>query len=297
MATPMPAASKLSSPFAALALCLSSPAALQAQIASPSNAGGNAGNNTSGSSSTPISTPNFSPATVVPVVSGVSVSPTGTVTAPPAVVSAVDTAVRTTVTTAQASILAPVTTATAPAPLTGPQSLVPDVSVAVSGGTQQLVPLVGVSTRVAPLVSPGSVITVTRTASGSTGNITVLDGQVQVSAAGQTVPLATTPANQVAIVQFAAVAIAAGFSPASISLGGQLVSIGAPVPQALQLMASLQGLAVQPDLTALATGITAFNTIVDTASPAVLSTLAENAVFSAASTTLRNARAALASAI
>lgn len=293
----MRAASKLGTPLAALALCLSSPVALRAQIASPSNAGQNSGNNTSGSSNTSISTPNFSPANVVPLVAGVSVSPTGVVTAPPAVIAATISAIQQAVTTAQGSILTSIISATAPAPLSGPQALVPDVTVAVSGGTQQVVPLVGVAGRLETLVSPGAVITITRSSMGSAGSITVLDGQVQVATAGQTVVLPTTSADQVAIIQFAAVAIAAGFAPASISLGAQLVSIGAPVPQTLQLMASLQGLAVQPDLTALATGITAFNTIVDTATPAALSGLAENAVFTAASTTLRNARAALASAI
>ena len=287
---------RLSPSLTAALIALVLPAAGWSQIASPSNAGQNSGNNTSGASNTPISTPNFTPPTVVPVVSGVTVSPAGVVTAPPAVVAAVDSAVLASGTTTEGSILAPVTTSSSAAPLSGTQALVPDVLVAVTGGSQQLVPLVGVTGEVSSVVTPGALITVTRTSTGTTGTIAVSDGLLQVSVAGQTISLATTASNQVAIAQFAAVAIAAGFAPATISLGAQLVGIGAPVPQAIQLMGSLQGLAVQPDLTALATGITAFNTIVDTANSAVLSSLAENAVFRAANTTLRNARAALASA-
>lgn len=75
------------------------------------------------------------------------------------------------------------------------------------------------------------------------------------------------------------------------------MGLGVPTCQVLQLMAALQGLAGQPDLTNLSTGITAFNTIVETASPATLTALSTNPVFAAARSTLSAARTALANAI
>jgi hypothetical protein len=95
------------------------------------------------------------------------------------------------------------------------------------------------------------------------------------------------------VTQFASVAIAAGYTSASIELGAQLVSVGSTPVQTLQLMAALQGLSNQTTLTSLATGITAFNSIVDTVSPTALAALAENPVFAAARTTLQSARNAL----
>lgn len=287
-----------------LVLSLSTSPALLAQTlqqaggTSPSNAGQNSGNNTSGSSGSPISTPSFNPPTLVPAVTGVSVSPTGVVTAPPAVVNAVNIAVSTDVSSGNASILAPVTSAAvAPAALSGPQAIIPDVSVGVSGGSQQIVPLVGVATQTAQLVSVGALITVIRTSTNTSGTISVSEGSLLITTGGASVEVPATPANRVAIAQFASVAIAAGFAPPAISLGAQLVGLGAPTPQVLQLMASLQGLANQSTLTSLSTGITSFNTIVETASPATLSALATNPVFTAARSTLSAARSALSSAI
>jgi hypothetical protein len=85
-------------------------------------------------------------------------------------------------------------------------------------------------------------------------------------------------------------AIRAGFTPASLSLGAQLVSIGAPVDPTLELTASLQDLAVQPTVNVLAKGISAFNVIVNGASPALRAQLNRSPVFIAASNTLRTAR-------
>lgn len=272
------------------------PAALS-QIASPSNAGQNSGNNTSGSSSTPIGTPNFSPVTAVSNSTGVTVAADGSVNASPAIVTAVDTAIVSVVATEQASILSQVVTATAPAPLTGPESLVPDVTVGVLGvGTPELVSLSQLPSKVVPLDQLGQTITVSRPSSGASGTIQIADGSLTITALGQSVSLPTSTASQVQVLEFAAVAIAIGLTPPSISLGSQLISAGITAQQTLSLMSSLQGLSNQVTLTSLSSGITSFNAIVDSASPAVLSSLAENPVFAAASVTLREARVALSGA-
>jgi hypothetical protein len=289
VSTPLPCSSLLAR--IALVLTLAAPLDAQAQIASPPNAGGNAGNNASPSSTTPIGTPTFSPPVVViPTVQGVSVDSGGAVTATPQIITEVSTTVQTTVST-QATVLSPVVTATsAPAPLSGPSALVPDVSVGPQGSTLQIVPLASLTDQVSPLVSPGSTIVVGRPASGTMGTISIGDGTLQVGVGEQVISLPVTQADQVAVTQFAAVAIATGYTSASIQFGAQLVSLGATPVQTLQLMAALQGLANQTNLTSLASGITAFNTIVDTAPASVLAALAENPVFAAANTTLRAAR-------
>lgn len=277
-----------------LVLSLLGPGDALAQIASPSNAGGNAGNNAAPSSTTPIGTPNFSPPViVVPAIQTVSIEASGAVTAPPQIVTTMTSTVQSTVST-QASILSPVVTAAPPiSPLTGPSALVPDVSVGLQGSNLQVVPLSTLTDNVTPLVNSGVAIVVGRPASGTMGTITVSDGAIQVTVGEQVLTLPATQADQVPVSQFAAVAIATGYASESIQYGAQLVSLGASPAQTLQMMAALQGLANQTNLTSLAAGITAFNTIVDTVPAPVLATLAENPVFAAANTTLRAARASL----
>jgi hypothetical protein len=171
--------------------------------------------------------------------------------------------------------------------------LVPDVSVGLQGSNLQIVPLATLADQVSPLVTPGASIVVGRPASGTMGTIIVGEGAIQVSVGDQVISVPVTQADQVAVIQFAAVAVAAGYTTESVLLGAQLVSIGATPVQTLQLMAALQGLANQTTLTSLASGITAFNTIVDTAPIPVLEALAANPVFAAANITLRAARSAL----
>jgi len=268
-----------------------------AQIASPSNAGQNSGNNTSGSSSTPISTPNFSPVTPVSTTSTVSVTPDGTVTASPAVVTAVDASVDSTVATEQASILTAVVEASPSAALSGPEALVPDVSVGIAGSTaQELVSLAQLPQSADPLVRVGQTISVSRLSNGASGVIQINESSLVVSNQGQAVEIPSTQSSSSALVEFASVAIAVGLAPPTIGLGAQLVTAGATAPQAVVLMASLQGLANQQSLTSLSNGINAFNAIVNTASPAAISKLAANPVFVAASATLRAARTVLSAA-
>jgi len=268
-----------------------------AQIASPSNAGQNSGNNTSGSSSTPISTPNFSPVTAVSTTSTVSVTPDGTVTASPGVVTAVDASIVSTVATEQASILSAVVAASPAAALSGPEALVPDVSVGIAGSTaQELVSLAQLPQSADPLVSVGQTISVSRLSNGASGTIQINESSIVVSTQGQAVEIPSTQSSSSALVEFASVAIAVGLAPPTIGLGAQLVTAGATASQAVVLMASLQGLANQASLTSLSNGINAFNAIVNTASPAAIANLAANPVFVAASATLRAARAVLSAA-
>lgn len=116
---------------------------------------------------------------------------------------------------------------------------------------------------------------------------------LQVSLGDQLISVPVTQSDQVAVTQFVAVAVAARYTSEATLFGAQLVSLGATPVQTLQLMAALQGLANQATLTSLASGITAFNTIVDTAPAPALVALAENPVFAAANITLRAARSAL----
>lgn len=106
---------------------------------------------------------------------------------------------------------------------------------------------------------------------------------------GETLELRATAALRAYVDQ----ALQAGLTPSSVGLGAQLVAIGAPVDATLELTASLQGLASQPTLNALARGIAAFNAIVNGASPALRAQLSTSPVFIATSNVLRAARNAL----
>lgn len=131
------------------------------------------------------------------------------------------------------------------------------------------------------------------TAALRSGSVAVRDNLLQVSIGGELVDLPTKPVNQAALRRFAEQAIQAGFTPASLSLGAQLVGLGTPVQGTLELMGSLQGLAAQLNLDALARGIAVFNAIVKGASPALRAQLTESPVFIAAGNVLRTSRNAL----
>lgn len=278
-------------------LPLVSPPPTPAQIASPSNAGQNSGNNTSGSSSTPIGTPSFAPVTAVSTTSSVSVSPDGTVTAPLVVVTAVNASILSTVATERASILSSVVAASPAAALTGPESLVPDVSVGTVGdATQSSVSLAQLSRTANTLVKVGQTISVSRLSNGALGTIQINQGSLVVTTRGQSVAIPASPATQSTLVEYASVAISIGLAPSTIVLGAQLVSAGATSAQSVGLMASLQGLANQTTLTSLSNGINTFNAIVNAASPATLANLAANPVFTAASASLLAARSSLSAA-
>ena len=82
-------------------------------------------------------------------------------------------------------------------------------------------------------------------------------------------------------------------SSAGDAISSQLVASGAAQADVDALVTSLQGLANQPTLTALSNSINAFNSIVNTATPEALANLAADPSFSAISSLLREARAAL----
>ena len=86
-------------------------------------------------------------------------------------------------------------------------------------------------------------------------------------------------------------------SSAGIAISSQLVASGAAQAEVDALVTSLQGLANQPTLTALSNSINAFNAIVTTATKEVLAKLVADPTFSAIDTTLREARAALSTAL
>lgn len=237
-----------------LALAAFTPGIVRAQIASPSFAAQNSGNNTSASSSTFFSTANFS-SQQVPLVAGLTVEADGTLEGSPELMEQLKERM---------------------------QNVVEGLDLARSLRLEAS----------GPLLAAAGDVPITTAAAGS-GAVQLRDNILQVSIAGALVDLPTTSANQAALRRFSEKAIKAGFTPASLSLGAQLVAIGTPVDATIQLMGSLQGLAAQPTLDALAQGIAAFNSIVNGASPDLRAQLNTNPVFIAAGTTLRTVREAL----
>lgn len=248
-----------SSVVVGLILC---PVAGLAQIASPNNAGQNSGNNSFGSALTSIGTPNFSTYSLVSLVSGVTVQPDGTITGDPAVIDSIRRALRDAI-TRNSTVLGPVTLAPLPR----------------SGAVDEMLLASAADIPLAAAPAPAAVVSA--------------DDRLSVTVAGELVEIPITPANRSALRTYVDQALKAGFTPASLGLGAQLVSIGAPVEPTLELTASLQGLAAQPTLGALAQGIAAFNVIVNGASPNLRNELNNSPVFIAASNALRAARAAM----
>ena len=240
----------------------SAPFSAAAQIASPVNAGQNSGNNASASSTTSIGTPNFSQPLTVSLVAGVSVDADGELIADPELEEAIRQALQDAVSRAPTTPLPAVAAAPLPSEL---KTL---------------------------LLASAADIPVGTLAAGPSA--VVMQNQVLlIPVAGELVELPVTAANQAALRAYVEQALQAGFTPSSLQLGAQLVAIGAPVEPTLQLTGSLQGLASQPSLTALARGIAAFNTIVNGASPRLRAQLNSSPVFIAASNALRTARSAM----
>lgn len=316
----MRAASKLWTPLVALSIGLSSPAALQAQIASPSNAGGNAGNNTSGASSTPISTPNFVPPTVVPVVSDVQVAPSGTITTTPAATNSVVTAVSSLIQTEQGSLSGVASGPAVPA-LVGSALTAPEITLTPQGGAgaavtvslQQLAQSLPVNTQ--QITAAGTTITVESGISGTSGTITFNQAQgsnpgtaSQVAVTlpgGETVLIpVTSAASTQAMVQLAALAIAVGLSPTSLSTAANLVGPispsgqfqGATPMQAVTLLAAVQGIGSSPNVTNLSLAINTLNEIVNALPASQLENYSMNPDFVAVRQVLVTARSAIAAA-
>lgn len=242
-----------------LAAVISAPLGADAQIASPANAGQNSGNNASPSSTTSIGTPNFSQPLTISLVSGVTVAEDGSLIADPELEEEIRRVLRDVVSTAPAMPLRTV----ASDPLA--------------------------SELVVPLLASSADVPVAGVAADS-GSVVLRDQLLIITIAGEQLELPTTPANQASLRSYVSQALNSGFTASSLSLGAQLVAIGTPVKPTLELMGSLQGLAAQPSLNALSKGITAFNTIVNGASPDLRAQLNSSPVFIAASNALRAAR-------
>ena len=174
-------------------------------------------------------------------------------------------------------------------------------------------PLVGPDPALAQIASPGN-------AGGNSGNNSSGSSSTSISSPSFTsvTPVSTAPDVSVspdgsvtapqttvdAVDQAVAVAIV-GTSIQSVvlgtsagdAIGSQLVASGAPQAQVDDLMASVQGLANQPTLTALSDSINAFNSIVSSASPEALTSLAADPAFSDISAVLQEARAALSTSL
>lgn len=276
-----------------LGLVLQQP--LQAQIASPSNAGGNAGNNSAGSTITPISTPTFTSTVQIPAVEGVTVTTNtgGTaVTTSPVIVTAVTTAVTTAA--PSAPLLVPVVSGPSPSlPSLNNTSPVDIVLIPASGPSQQPSSVSQLVQEVGSLISQSQSLTVSSLTVANLGAITPTPDGLVIAASGQEIVLATSADTRSAVAQFAAIAIVSGLSSNTLSLGASLVNSGADPVQVARLMVGLQGLANSTELTALSTGIDAFNTLVQTANDATIQALAAQEVFLQARITLLAARTAI----
>lgn len=195
----------------------SAPFPLRAQIARPTNAGQSAGNNASPTSTTTFATPNFSQPVQTSLVDGLNVASDGSLEASPELQQELD------------------------------ELLDQQINNLDQAGNFRF----GAAGPLLAAVGDEPM----NTAALRSGSVAVRDNLLQVSIGGEHVDLPTKPVNQAALRRFAEQAIQAVFTPASLSLGAQLVGLGTPVQATLELMGSLQGLATQPNLDVLARGI------------------------------------------
>lgn len=271
-----------------LLLSLISSLHARAQIASPGNAGGNSGNNTSGSSQTTLSTPGFSAPELIPQTNSISVTSTGVITAPPAVIGAVSTAV-----TSQPSVIADVLTSTPPQLGTLGQATAIDVILTSGSSATAAGSITELAQQVSQFTQGETMLNISSRATGNEGEITITTNSLNVNSNNISLQISVPETQRVAVAQFGAIAIVAGMNQQSLAIGAGIVSLGASPIQTAQLMLALQGLATANTLTSLGAGITAFNTIVDSSSEGLLRALISNPAFQAARTTLINARGVL----
>lgn len=276
-----------------------------AQIASPSNAGGNSGNNSSGSSSTPISTPNFTPVTPIPSTPGVTVTNASDITATPQQTTAMQTAA-VQIATGLSPLAAQIVGTASPTQIVvGPEAQLPTILVNDVGNFETTTSFAGLPQVVSRSLNLGTPIIVTNTALGVTGTIatTGIGGVVTVVLPGSSpLQISTTPETTLAVVQFVAIASAAGLTSASIQPGAEILPLLLPVagstPQAalqtVQLLAAVQGLAGQSNLANLSQASTTWNQIITAASDAQLLVLAGNSTFIGVGDILRAAVGGLA---
>lgn len=279
---------RICSPWATAAALLIVPTGVLAQIPSTTNAAQGSGNNSFGSSTTTFSTPSFESSS-------------------PEAISAFNQAVISSISDSPllAAILDQLQSGGKLSALDEPSE---DVSITDPSTTppQQLslTSLAGIAAALTQPGETGATLQLTKASTGATGTLTVGPGQILVLIEGQTLSLPTTQENALAMTQYAAVAVAAGFAPEAISLGAQLVSAGIAAGDALSLISSLQTLLVasqQPEtfqaaIPSLQSGIEVFNRIVAAADSTVLSNLLSNSNLLSLRTALVSARDAYSAA-
>lgn len=280
-----------------------SPGVGLAQIPSGSQAGGNSGNNTSGSSNTPISTPSFTPAIPVPSIPGVIVSSPSQITASQPQITAMQTSVQNAA--GPSPLFAQIVATTAPTQIVaGPDAQLPRIIVNDVDNFNETTSFAELPSVVSRSLNLGTPIIVTNTTIGVTGTITTSGGGVVTVELPASSPLqiTTTPETTLAVVQFAAIAIAAGLTTTSIQAGVQILPVLLPIVassaqaanQAVVLLAALQGLAGQNNLANLNQAVNTWNQLISTASDAQLLALAANSTFIGIGDVLRAAGGGLA---
>lgn len=276
-----------------------------AQIPSGSSAGGNSGNNSSGSSNTPISTPSFTPVIPVPNIPGVIVNNPSDITASPRQITAMQTAT-VQIASGLSPLLQQIVSATDPTQVVvGPAAQLPTIIVNDVGNFETTTSFQDLPQVVSRSLNLGTPIIVTNTTLGRTGTITTtgIGGVVTVVLpASSPLQIATTPETTLEVVQFAAIATAAGLTSASMQAGVQILPLllqitGSSVQaaqQAVQLLAAVQGLANQNNLANLTQAIATWNRLISSASDAQLLGLAGNSTFTGIGDILRGAVGGLA---
>jgi hypothetical protein len=243
-----------------LGLAASWPA--DAQITSAINAGQGSGNNASISSGTTIGVPNFSQPLLVSRSSRVTVGQDGNLSAPSSLLEQLEQALTASLNPA----LAP-TAQSSPSQAAAPASrLSADFSL-----------LAGAD----PLALQGSV--------AAPAVIRRADG-VHVNVDGELVVLSTTPSTLSSLQAYAQKASQVGLAPSALQLGAEWVRLGTPIETTVQLVAAFQGIARQPDLNRLHDAITAYNAILKSSSPQLLTRLSADKSFVSTVNTLRRAR-------
>lgn len=274
-----------------LSLCLLqlAPAAVRAQTASPSNAGGNSGNNNTGSSSTPIGTINFTTTTVTSPVPNVTVGQNGTIAISPALQVQAQTAV---VSAAISSVQGTgvLSNVVASAAVTALPFVTPDTAVKItikpSFSTQQSAATIGQLSQLTPVPSATGQSIEILNPNGSSGTITLtevglsvtgLNGTVDPQQGSTLIPSGGSVSPE--LIKLVAIGIASGMTAGTLNLAVQMLSLGATSLQAAQLGLSLQTLLAAGDsgssqnqgtvanFTSLNNAINSFNAIV--ASPGV----------------------------
>lgn len=290
--------------LALLAAGMLAPGVSLAQIPSGSQAGGNSGNGASGSSNSPISTPSFTPVTPVSNIPGVEVSSLSQITATPPQITAMQSAVQNAA--GVSPLFAQIVATTVPTQIVaGPEAQLTSVTVNNVNNFETSTSFLELPSVVSRSLNLATPIIVVNSAIGVSGQITTssIGGVVTVQLpTASPLQITTTPETTLAVVQFAAIATAAGLTTTSIQAGVQILPLLLPIApssvqaanQAVQLLAAVQGLAGQSNLANLNQAVTTWNQLISTASDAQLLALAANSTFTGIGDVLRAAATGLA---